>query len=168
MDSIKQLQEETINHACNNWKISDQAWLCIWSTVQFKLRIKYEDLEARQRSGLDSLLNRSWFRRVLSLQEVANARADIVACGTMSVSARIFTLIPSLVGINPDPHCQAVLDMMPGLSRKESWWSQMRDLRTLLLKFAKSEASDQRDIIYALLSISSDACAINFLQADYS
>ena len=37
-----------------------------------------------------------------------------------------------------------------------------------MVKFNKSKASDQQDIIYALLSISSNACNNNSLRADYT
>jgi ankyrin repeat protein len=73
-----------------------------------------------------------------------------------------------LIGVNPPPHCQSILDIMPGRSREESWWSQRRDLQTLLQKFSRSAASDPRDNIYALLGLSSDACDNDLLRADYS
>jgi hypothetical protein len=38
---------------------------------------------------------------------------------------------------------------------------------TLLVKFCKSEATNLRDSIYALLGISSDACDTDFLKANY-
>ena len=168
MDSMKQLQEESINYACNDWKVSDQRWVNIWLAVQPKLRSVHTNLMARQREGLESLLGQSWFKRVWILQEVANAQAAVVVCGTKSVSARIFALIPFLLGLKPDPHCQAVLDILPGYSRKDSWWCQKRDLHTLLVKFSKSEATDPRDIIYALLGMSSDAYDTDLLRADYT
>lgn len=164
---MKQLEEESIEHACNDWKASDKRWLDIWSSVQPLLGNVHGDLMSRQREGLASLLRRSWFKRVWIIQEVANARAAEVMCGTKSVSAHIFALIPSLVGITPDPHCQAVLDIMPGPRRKHTWWTQKRDLHTLLLKFGGSEASDPRDIIYALLGISSDGCDTDILAPNY-
>ena len=37
----------------------------------------------------------------------------------------------------------------------------------MLVKFCKSEATDPRDSIYALLGISSDACDTDFLKANY-
>ncbi|XPS97004.1 hypothetical protein M3J09_006249 [Ascochyta lentis] len=57
---------------------------------------------------------------------------------------------------------------MPGPSRKYSWWLENRSLYSLLSKFRASEASDSRDLIYALLGISSDACATELLEPDYS
>ncbi|KAJ8069817.1 hypothetical protein OCU04_000232 [Sclerotinia nivalis] len=64
---------------------------------------------------------------------------------------------PKAVPFEVPGHCQSVLGIMPGLSRKESWWEKGRELHTLLVKFRKSEATDDRDMIYALLNISSDA-----------
>ncbi|KAF8852215.1 HET-domain-containing protein, partial [Acephala macrosclerotiorum] len=164
MDFMKKLEEESLKHTCNNWKTSDQAWANIWSVIQAGFS---RDLLDGQRGGLKSLLARSWFRRVWILQEVANARAAEIVCGTKSVSARIFALTPFLAGIVPDPHSQAVLDIMPGPSRKSSWWTQKRDLQTLLAKFGKGEASDPRDVIYALLGMSSDVSSLDSLKANY-
>jgi len=103
----------------------------------------------------------------LDLQEVASARVAEVVCGAESVSARVFALTPSLLGITPDPHCQAVLDIMPGPSRKSSWFAEKHNLQMLLTKFRNSKESDPRDKIYALLAISSDAHDTDLLRADY-
>ncbi|KAH8781826.1 heterokaryon incompatibility protein-domain-containing protein, partial [Hyaloscypha finlandica] len=168
MDSIKQLEKESINYSRNNWRSSDQAWRDIWSNVQPKLRNIHSNVEVRQRNGLESLFKRPWFSRVWILQEVANARGAVVVCGVKSVSARTFAIVPSLIGVAPPPHCQSILDIMPGPLREESWWSQNQDLRTLLLKFGKTAASDPRDNIYALIGLSSDACDSDLLRADYS
>jgi ankyrin repeat protein len=56
---------------------------------------------------------------------------------------------------------------MPGFSRKESWWRQNRNPYTLLVKFRESKATDERDIIYTLLAISSDALRSDILHPDY-
>ncbi|KAF4625264.1 hypothetical protein G7Y89_g12907 [Cudoniella acicularis] len=57
---------------------------------------------------------------------------------------------------------------MPGFSRKESWWGQRRSLQTLLFKFHESQATYERDLIYALLDISSDAHSSSILVPDYT
>lgn len=88
-------------------------------------------------------------------------------CGNKIVSSRIFAVVPNLLDVEPDQHQQAVLDIMPGSSRNHSWWTEKRDLRTLLSKFSKAEASDSRDRIYALLGISSDAHDDDALRPDY-
>lgn len=103
------------------------------------------------------LMARPWFRRVWILQEVATGRKATVMCGRSSVSTRVFAMVPAIVEFSIQEHCQAVLDIMPGHSRRLSWWGERQDLQTLLLKFAASEATDERDKIYALLGISSDA-----------
>ena len=164
MHLMKQIEDESIKLTCNSWGASDKRWMSICSAVRTE---SSSTLMARQREGVESLLGRPWFKRVWVLQEAANARAAEVVCGTKSISARIFALTPHLVGIMPDPHCQAVLDIMPGPSRKSSWWIQARNLQMLLIKFGQSEASDPRDIIYALLSMASDVHDTSFLQPDY-
>lgn len=84
----------------------------------------------------------------------------------VSVSTRIFAQFPVLVRtisndwpvpLEVPDHCQSVLDFMPGLSQKEFWWEKGRELHTLLVKFRKSEATDDRDMIYTLLNRSLDA-----------
>ena len=168
MDSLRQLQEESATHPYMNWKPSDERWADLWSSIQPTLSSQHSGLVAQQRGGMKLLLGRSWFKRVWILQEVANSKRAVVCCGTKSVPANFFALAPLLMGMKPEPHCQAVLDIMPGPSRKDSWWSQKRDLYTLLLKFRESEASDERDMIYALLGISSDALDNDILRADYT
>jgi hypothetical protein len=92
--------------------------------------------------------------------------AEIV-CGGRSVSASVFALMPPLLEITPDLHCQPILDIMPGALRDSSWWAEKRDLHTMLDKFRNSEATDPRDKIYALVGISSDTCGTNDLKTDY-
>jgi hypothetical protein len=156
MDFAKQIQNDSLKYACDKWKASNSLLDGLSGDQGFRVF-----------ASLQSLLRRSWFRRVLILQEVANARVAEVVCGRKSVSARIFSLVPSFVDLTPDPHVQAVLDIMPGHSRESSWWAQKRDLQTLLIKFGKSEASDPRDHIYALVGISTDACNAEIMQANY-
>jgi ankyrin repeat protein len=161
------LEEEALKHASNSWNPSDQRWQDLWTTVQLLLGNVRGDSIPQLREGLRSLLSRSWFKRAWIIQEVAMARSARVMCGTKSVSARIFAIFPGLLGITPDTHCQAILDIMPGPSRKHSWWTQTRDLHTLLRKFRDSEATDLRDVIYALLGISSDGCDTDILVPNY-
>ena len=123
MDSLKQLKKESIKYACGNWKLTDTRWMDLWSAVRPTLMNLYLNIDTRQYEGMEMLLERPWFKRVWILQEVANAKVAVVCTGTRSISARIFALAPSLIGIQPKPHCQAVLDIMPGPSRKDSWWS---------------------------------------------
>jgi hypothetical protein len=122
----------------------------------------------KHNEALYDLLHRPWFRRIWILQEVANAKRAIVICGNRSVSTRCFVTAPSVIGTKLDSHTQAVLDVMPGHLRETSWWSQKRDLRTLLLKFRESLAGDERDMVYALFGLVSDTSQLHFLHADYT
>jgi ankyrin repeat protein len=159
MESLRRLEEYSSMHGHRHW---DRAqWTTFWLLVPHNPGLELGE-------GLDLLLRKPWFRRVWILQEIANAKKASVWCGTKSVRARTFAIAPSLIGIKPERHCQAVLDIMPGHLREETWWSENRDLYNLLLKFSESEASDPRDKVYALLGISSDARNNNNLRPDYT
>ena len=125
---MKQLEEESAKHPSGNQRqqeISHQQWVGIWLAV-------IRDLTPDQRGllveGLQSLLHRNWFKRVWVIQETGNARAADIVCGSKSVSASIFALMPSLLEITPDLHCQSIIDIMPGSPRDSSWWAKKRDL----------------------------------------
>ncbi|EXJ66014.1 uncharacterized protein A1O5_10991 [Cladophialophora psammophila CBS 110553] len=163
MDAAAQFSKTRMKQEQADWTPLDTHWISVWKII-LKERSYNEEAVC---GGLKSLLDRPWFKRIWVLQEVANARIADVVCGSKSIPAKTFVLAPHLTGVTPNPHCQAVLDIMPGASRNSSWWTQKRDLRTLLAKFGASEASDPRDIIYALLGMSTDACASGFLYANY-
>jgi hypothetical protein len=118
--------------------------------------------------GLKRLLDHQWFTRVWVLQEIANARTASIVCGWKSVSAQTFAIIPALLDIEVNEQCRAVLEVMPGGSRKNSWWSKDRSLYALLKRFRISQATEQQDRIYALLSMSSDAYGCEMLIPDYA
>jgi hypothetical protein len=161
LESLQRLQERSLlhGHGQRHWNLAK--WKESWLSVP-------KDSDYELRGGLILLLSRPWFKRVWILQEIANAKKASILCGTKSVQAHIFALAPSLIGIKPERHCQAVLDIMPGSLREETWWSENRDLYNLLLKFRESEASDPRDQVYALLGISSDAQDTGRLRPDYT
>lgn len=119
------------------------------------------------RRALIDILMLPWFQRVWILQEVASARRATLYCGTKAVPSRGFSLLPLLLEFEPDTHTQAVLDILPGYRRKETWWGEAQNLKTLLLKFKDSQATDPRDKIYALLGIASDARTNGTLRPDY-
>ncbi|KAF2737685.1 HET-domain-containing protein, partial [Polyplosphaeria fusca] len=150
------------------WRVEEHylVWELVRCTNYWQSLPSYSTNTSRK--GLSALLMRPWFRRIWILQEVANAKRARVWCGTKSIKARTFSLAPLLVGIRPERHCKAVLDIMPGPSRKNSWWGENRSLYNLLLKFSESEASDPRDKVYALLGISSDAHDTDNLRPDYT
>jgi hypothetical protein len=106
--------------------------------------------------ALQQLLSRRWFQRIWVLQEVAMARSARILCGPSSCPARTFSLMPSFFEVLTTEHSQAVLDLMPRI-RSNSWWASDRTLHNLLVKFQHSQATDPRDMIYALLSMSADA-----------
>ncbi|KAE8390434.1 heterokaryon incompatibility protein-domain-containing protein [Aspergillus alliaceus] len=165
LDSLQKLEEESQRHVHRHWKPTDAGWSRLWQLAQSIQSPGFKDL---QRMGMEMLLDRPWFRRIWILQEVANARSAVVRCGKRCVPARIFTLAPSLLGVQPKPRCQAVLDIMPGASRNNSWWSCKRDLYNLLRIFKESEASDPRDMIFALLGLATDVRDDSSLRADYT
>jgi hypothetical protein len=168
LNSLKRLEEESVKLETGDWSLVDQRWINLWSSVQLSLFNQFSDLANRQRKGLEYLLRHPWFTRIWILQEVANARKAVFCHGTKALSTKIFVLAPFLTCTTPEPHCQAVMDIMPGSFRRDTWWSRDRDLYTLLMKFRKSKASDPRDMIYALLDICSDAQEANDLRVDYT
>lgn len=165
LTALKRLERRTHKESCSSWLLSDERWLKLWSETQPDWN---EAVHDRQRQGLEELIQRPWFKRVWILQEVANAKRAVVCAGNRMVGSRIFVLAPMLIDVDPDSHCQAVLDIMPGPSRNSSWWSQKRDLYMLLQRFSYSQASDPRDMIYALLGISSDEADAYNLRPDYT
>ncbi|KAF2730690.1 HET-domain-containing protein, partial [Polyplosphaeria fusca] len=159
MNSLGRLEEYSSNYDHRNWNLRD--WDQFWKFVP-------QDPGRILRKGLGLLLQRPWFKRVWILQEVASAKTARVQCGTKSVKAQTFTLAPPLIGTTPERHCKAVLEIMPGCLRKESWWNEKRGLYNLLQKFGASEASDPRDNVYALLGLSTDAQGPHSLRPDYT
>ncbi|KAL6879976.1 heterokaryon incompatibility domain-containing protein [Trichoderma longibrachiatum] len=138
-----------------------------YETDIFMKSLQFLQQASIEHACLKAIFNRSWFRRVWILQEAAFAKAGIISCGTKSVSARLFGLAPRLLGITPDKHCQSVLDIMPSPWRDTSSWNQNRTLYALLKAFGASEATDKRDLVYALRAMSSDFGDTNDLVPDY-
>ncbi|KAL7893462.1 heterokaryon incompatibility domain-containing protein [Trichoderma sp. SZMC 28014] len=167
LESLQLLQRESINYNFGSWSLQDDRWRNLWSCMRSTFERTHRNFESLQNKGLQTLLGRPWFRRVWILQEVALAKAGIIICGSKSVSARLFGLIPMFLHMKPPSHCQSVLDIMPSPWRKTSWWSKSPDLRALLLNFGDSEATEPRDLVYALRGLSSDIAGNNFILPDY-
>jgi ankyrin repeat protein len=182
---MRQFQKRMLEVPCGDWTPEDHRWQANWSTVRIPEydRLDYEhgtrrhsheisqheaSIRARCCSGMEHLLSQSWFDRIWIVQEVANARRATVMCGWKSVSARIFAVVPTVLDMTVTASRRVIFDIMPGPSRKHSWWIEERDLYTLLVKFRLSKASDGRDNIYALLGISSAAYSPSTLAPDYS
>jgi hypothetical protein len=103
---MKKLEKKSFKYASNGQEISE--WVNIWSVVVRNLRPDQRDLLVE---GLQSLLHRSWFKRVWIIQEAANAQVAEIVCGGKSISASIFAFMPTLLKIIPEPHCQPILDI---------------------------------------------------------
>lgn len=142
-------------------------WENQWLWIIWHLRGKYPPVEIRE--ALIDLLQREWFLRVWVLQEAALAKSAMITCGWNEVNSRAFVVVPSLLNVKCGEFQQSRLDILPGLLRAKSWWgeSSSKSLITLIQKFGKSEASDPRDIIYALLGLSGDTHSSDFLRPDY-
>lgn len=168
MHTLQELEKQQSKHAQEDWKISDHRWIDLWSSVLYKQWTLYPHRFYSMREGMVQLLNRPWFGRVWILQEVANAQTATIHSGTRAVPSYLLALASSIMSTRPNGYCQAVLDIMPGISREDSWWNIRRDLNTLLRQFNHSQASDPRDLVYALLGLSSDARGTSTLRPDYS
>lgn len=142
-------------------------WENQWSWLVWELHGLPPPDEIKE--ALSALLQRKWFSRIWVLQEAALARSAIITCSWKEVNSRALVVMPSLLNVECGEGEQARLDILPGLLRKKSWWaeSSSKDLITLLQKFGRSEASDSRDIIYALLGLSRDTHSSEFLRPNY-
>ncbi|KAK1534924.1 HET domain-containing protein [Colletotrichum costaricense] len=122
----------------------------------------------RLRKALEHLLEQPWFTRVWVLQEVSYARMVLICCGHQFIPANMFVLAISAAGIELNDQQRALLDLMPSSSNKSS--ARKKTLYTLLLQFRSMQATDPRDMVYALLGIASDTqhgTAATLLSADY-
>lgn len=163
--SLKMMDLETRG---KYWPPTDLQWEIVWWRVQIKLGGgSTRGLRERQSDEFRDIIRNPWFYRVWIIQEVAKARAATVVYAGQRVSTRIFALAPRLVGLNLSGHQQAVFDLMPGPSRRYSWWTCGRDLYTLLKKFSRAEATVERDKIYALLGMCQDGSSNDFLLPSY-
>jgi hypothetical protein len=154
------LELESRSCPCNGWAASDKRWRDLSHEIPTKIHPEHQ-------AAFQELLRRRWFARVWIIQEIANARAARIVCGTKSVAGRILAAFPFLLWDSPVLQCQAILDVMPGPTRESSWWCVNHSLSMLLRKFWSSEATDPRDRIYALLGISSDASNMKVIEPNY-
>ena len=164
MDLMKYLQKKMFETTDDWLSVADIYYTC-WR----KMNMGTDGILPTHiyQSAFQKLLDRPWFDRIWILQEAASAKSAVVTCGSKSVTARIFTATLRMLKVQPSKHCQSVIDIMPGIYRKGSWWSRDRRLFTLLRKFQRCHATDPRDRIFALLGISSDAINSPMLLPDY-
>ncbi|KAI1358329.1 heterokaryon incompatibility protein-domain-containing protein [Xylaria arbuscula] len=133
------------------WIPQDNQAVGAWKSLQKKT---FQDRNGPIYRGIKRIFDQPWFRRVWILQEVRNARRASIYCGKHSVSSTLFCSAPFLFGIDVDPHCQAVLDLMPGSPARPDKQSPCRDFLTLLRQFRNAKATVEHDHIYALLGLS--------------
>ncbi|KAI0528119.1 heterokaryon incompatibility protein-domain-containing protein [Xylaria bambusicola] len=148
----------------------DIRWKTTWQVVLSKLQDRYTtvDVKGDLQKGFIELLQRSWFRRIWVLQEVANARAASVFCGRNSVRAQIFVMAPILLGVDLNSHAAAIFRLMPSYPGDVSRKTRDRNFLSLLLDFRHSEASDQRDKIFALLGLCGGSEIQKYIVPDYT
>ena len=152
--TLQNLKEQQEREPYGPVKVDETRLALLWGHYVLK------DNECdRLAESLSAMLSHSWFKRVWVLQEVANARSAFILCGNESISTRYFVLASRLLGVEPSPHCQAVLDLMPG-SRKKRFDTDgdgsKSDLYNLLLRFRGAEASLDKDRIFALFGLCSE------------
>ncbi|KAF3008189.1 hypothetical protein E8E14_007902 [Neopestalotiopsis sp. 37M] len=145
------------------WHNEDTRFQGIWDSTQESSEDRNLSRSSQQ-SRLKSLISNEWFGRVWVIQEVFNAQRASLGCTAGWVNARTFALAPILLEVEPSTQCQAIIDVMPGPSRRSSWWSQKPNLSTLLWKFRESQATEPRDRVFALL----DICADRPFKSDYT
>ncbi|KAI1750835.1 hypothetical protein F4782DRAFT_235989 [Xylaria castorea] len=150
MESLTLLQKQV---AGSRWAPNDERWDTAWHTVQAGMRSQYDDLETRQREGLAYLLLSPFFKRVWILQEVASVRRASVFCGTCSVHAHIFAIGAQIEEETTNTHISAVIQLMQKSLETTTNPLQGKSLAALLIQFSESDASDERDKIYALLGL---------------
>ncbi|KAF5482953.1 Heterokaryon incompatibility protein 6, OR allele [Colletotrichum siamense] len=136
--------------AWKSWPITDDRWRQVW-----------EDVHASQPqhdcpSQLKCLMAKEWFSRVWIIQEVANARKASIGCSEGWISAKAFAIAPTLLNVRLSNQCQAVIDIMPGLTRRQLGQAQKTNICSLLWTFRESQSSDPRDRLYALSGLASD------------
>lgn len=168
VDHLFDVMRQLDNHVLTtNRPHTRDTWETQWTLLRWRSPGKYHHRGFQ--NALRQMLRREWFTRIWVLQEVAVAKSAIITCGQNKVSSRTFVMMPSLLVIARDVGERARLEIMPGPLRRTSWWAEdsTADLLTLLKKFGKSNASDQRDRIYALLGLSTDAYNSDILRPNY-
>ncbi|KAJ3463631.1 hypothetical protein MRS44_008417 [Fusarium solani] len=161
ISALNQFEKSVPRVAWSNWEYDDPRW-------QTYLPGGHNSDGISQQSRLKLLMSQPWFDRVWILQEVAKAKRARIGCTQGWINAGTFALAPRLLGVVPDAQCQAIIDIMPGPSRRSSWWSQKQNICTLLWRFRGRQASDPRDRLYALLNLASDGKIREKITADYT
>ncbi|KAI0128366.1 hypothetical protein BJ170DRAFT_324833 [Xylariales sp. AK1849] len=124
------------------------------------------------RIGVQKLLGRNWFSRVWVLQEVAVAKRVVVACGAHIVDGQEF--YREILGVTSwysslAKTMRKVRSAVEIMDRTASGLEAgTTPLLELIERFRGWQATNPLDKVYALLSLSSDACDADTLRPDYS
>ncbi|PTB59300.1 hypothetical protein M431DRAFT_490900 [Trichoderma harzianum CBS 226.95] len=159
MTVFGRLQQISLSYPYSSWSQNDDNWRRIW-THSIGPALANPESFHRLKRGLWHVLNQPWFTRVWILQEVTNAREALLCCGSKTIAPWILSIATQLL----DPLSRSCR----GPWKASSWWSESQDLYTLLTKFGDSQATEPRDMIYALKGMSSDARNEPSLYADYN
>ncbi|KAK1996097.1 HET-domain-containing protein [Colletotrichum falcatum] len=152
--SLNAFKREVPREAWVNWTLDDSRWSHIWTRLQTHYLRRSDKVDLP--SKLKSMMRSEWFSRVWVLQEVTHAQKALLGCSEGWVDAMAFAMAPRLLSVKASTQCQAVIDIMPGPSRRTSWWAQKSNICILLWRFRESQASDPRDRLFALLGLASD------------
>ncbi|VUC23445.1 unnamed protein product [Clonostachys rosea] len=168
LSALREFEKRVPPRAWNGWHYDDPEWSKVWKDAQTYLLGGHGSDEIGRQSGLRFLMKQPWFTRVWILQEAAKAKKARIVCSGGWIRAESFALAPRLLRVMPNTRCQAIIDIMPGPSRRSSWWTQKQNLCTLLWKFRESQAHDPRDRVFALLDLASDMEVEKKITADYT
>ncbi|PKK50079.1 hypothetical protein CI102_4728 [Trichoderma harzianum] len=138
MTVFGRLQQISLSYPYSSWSQNDDNWRRIW-THSIGPALANPESFHRLKRGLWHVLNQPWFTRVWILQEVTNAREALLCCGSKTIAPWILSIATQLLDVQPDYHQEAVI-----------------------------EATEPRDMIYALKGMSSDARNEPSLYADYN
>jgi hypothetical protein len=127
---------------------------------------RVDDLVLR---GFQDILSRPWFCRAWILQDVFNARAAVLYCGSKAVSTKTMIRASEILPDKIEPLSQHVLDLMPGSGpRGDDQVASKFQLYDLLQRFRHAKATDQRDKIYSLLGMIDFGFSKSMILPDYS
>ncbi|KAE8317945.1 heterokaryon incompatibility protein-domain-containing protein [Aspergillus transmontanensis] len=122
-----------------------------------------------EKKAVLALLERSWFRRVWVLQEIAAARHILIACHSAEIDGHAFSSgLTALKRLIVDANMRDQIGMAVFLIKNatlrhkrviagsDKFSLHIRSLGDLTTMYNNREATDHRDKVYALLGMSSD------------
>jgi nucleoside phosphorylase len=166
LDSLSELQQKAIDTRVKLPQLHEK-WMELWKEINYEKNRLYSELSDTYFYGYVYLIHSGWFKRIWALQELSNARTALFCCGTRSIGWQIFSLAPRLVGYYVCGPARPACDLIPGPLGRSSWNTEA-SLYTLLRRFRGSKAQDPRDLVYAVVGISSDAKDVFDLLPDYA